>query len=57
MGSVLTNGLDLIATWQSIYTSSDLDKGVKDLVKLAEGSTLTPREKLHVDAVKVFAEG
>ena len=57
MGSVLANGLDVIATGQSIHTSSDLKKGVDDLVKLAGNSSISKRERQHVDAIKLFAEG
>ena len=57
MGSVLANGLDIIATGQSIHTSADLKKGVDDLVALASGSNITKREKQHADAIKLFAEG
>ncbi|XP_072051406.1 tetratricopeptide repeat protein 38-like [Amphiura filiformis] len=57
MGSALANGLDLMATGQSIYTSADFKKRVDDMVKLATTSDISQRERKHVDAVKLFADG
>ena len=57
MGHVVANGLDLISSCKGIHTDEVLKSGMEDLYKLAAKSDLTQREKLHVSAVKEWAEG
>nr|XP_033809119.1 tetratricopeptide repeat protein 38 [Geotrypetes seraphini] len=57
MGHVMANGLELIGTGRSIFLDKELDRAVKNMVKLAKTQLLTEREQLHVSAVDLFAKG
>uniref|UniRef100_T1IQF3 Innexin n=1 Tax=Strigamia maritima TaxID=126957 RepID=T1IQF3_STRMM len=56
MGKVVQCGLELIGTGHSVQLDHTFAKEIDDLVQLSR-SKVTPREKLHVDAVKLFADG
>ena len=57
MGHVVANGLDLISSGKGIHTDDNLKSGMEKLYDIASKVTITPRERLHVSAVKEWAEG
>lgn len=58
MGHALKNVLYLFAGATSPRISSKLQQSLDQMVTLAELHTgLTPRERKHVQAVKLFGEG
>ncbi|XP_033622067.1 tetratricopeptide repeat protein 38 isoform X3 [Fukomys damarensis] len=57
MGHVISNGLMLIGTGNSVRLDKELDQAVKTMVQISETQPLTPREQLHVSAVETFAKG
>lgn len=57
MGHVLSCGLDLISSGKGIHVDQDLKNGMETLQSLAARSNITNRERLHVKAVKEWAEG
>ncbi|XP_053109636.1 tetratricopeptide repeat protein 38 isoform X2 [Hemicordylus capensis] len=57
MGHVIANGLDLIGTGSSVRLDRKLDDAIKKMVVLSQSQPLTEREKLHVSALELFANG
>ncbi|XP_053243527.1 tetratricopeptide repeat protein 38 isoform X2 [Podarcis raffonei] len=57
MGHVITNGLVLIGTGSSPRLDRKLDGAIKKMVALSQSQPLTEREKLHVSALELFANG
>ena len=57
MGHVLSCGLDLISSGKGIHVDQELKSNMHALESLAAKSNITNREKLHVKAVKEWAEG
>ncbi|GAB6023804.1 Tetratricopeptide repeat protein 38, variant 3 [Chamberlinius hualienensis] len=59
MGKVICNGLELMGTGRTTRTDLEFRQNIDDLVKLAANtsSNLTPREKLHVNAIQLWANG
>ena len=57
MGHVLSCGLDLISSGMGIHVDQDLKQRMEKLESLAAKSNISSREKLHVKAVKQWAEG
>ncbi|XP_048371993.1 tetratricopeptide repeat protein 38 [Sphaerodactylus townsendi] len=57
MGHVITNGLTLIGTGSSVRLDRKLDKEIKKMLALSQSQPLTEREKLHVSALELFANG
>ena len=57
MGHVLSCGLDLISSGKGIHVDQELNDSMVTLQLLAARSNITNREKLHVKAVKEWAEG
>ena len=57
MGHVLSCGLDLISSGSGIHVDKDLKSRMETLQSLAAKNNITSREKLHVKAVKEWAEG
>ncbi len=59
MGKVLSYGVDLIATGRTTRLDKQFDKDIVDLVAEMEANPdkVTPREALHVTAIKQFADG
>lgn len=57
MGHVISNGLTLIGTGDSVRLDKELDQAVKTMVQISKTQPLTPREQLHVSAVETFAKG
>ena len=57
MGHVLSCGLDLISSGTGIHVDQGLRSRMETLKSLAAISNITSREKLHVEAVKEWAEG
>lgn len=57
MGHVVSCGLDLISSGKGIHTDQELKTSMLSLEELAAKSNLTNREKLHVKAVREWAEG
>ena len=55
MGKVLAAGLELIGTGNSVKLDKELEKGV-DLLKSTKDG-ISKREKLHVEAIELFASG
>ncbi|XP_042325318.1 tetratricopeptide repeat protein 38-like [Sceloporus undulatus] len=57
MGHVIANGLVLIGTGSSVRLDRELDEAIKKMVALSQSQPLTEREKLHVSALELFANG
>lgn len=57
MGHVISCGLELIASGKGIHVDKELKNSMQVLESLAAKSDITNREKLHVKAVKEWAEG
>ncbi|XP_003420942.1 tetratricopeptide repeat protein 38 [Loxodonta africana] len=57
MGHVIANGLLLIGTGTSVRLDPELAQALKTMVEMSEAQPLTQRERLHVSAVEMFAEG
>ena len=57
MGHVISCGLDLISSGKGIHTDEELKNSILSLEGLAAKSNITNRERLHVKAVKEWAEG
>lgn len=58
MGHVLKNGLDLMGTGTTMRLDNAFGKALYDMAILADKQTkvLTEREKLHVKAVRLWAD-
>ncbi|XP_025946707.1 tetratricopeptide repeat protein 38 isoform X3 [Apteryx rowi] len=57
MGLVIANGLELIGTGSSVRLNKELDSAMRTMMTLAKSQPLTEREKLHVSALDMFANG
>ncbi|XP_033731428.1 tetratricopeptide repeat protein 38-like [Pecten maximus] len=57
MGHVIKNGLDVLGTGRTIRLDQEFDKDIKRMVSLAESNGITDRERKHVNAVRLWAEG
>ncbi|XP_027035594.1 tetratricopeptide repeat protein 38-like isoform X2 [Pocillopora damicornis] len=57
MGHVISCGLYLISSGKGIHTDEELKNSILSLEGLAAKSNITNRERLHVKAVKEWAEG
>ncbi|XP_072340727.1 tetratricopeptide repeat protein 38 isoform X2 [Scyliorhinus torazame] len=57
MGQVVINGAELIGTGKSVWLDKDLDAAVKRMVGLSKTQEITERERLHVEALDLFAKG
>ncbi|XP_051875144.1 tetratricopeptide repeat protein 38-like [Pristis pectinata] len=57
MGHVIINGLDLLGTGHSVLTDRNLDAAVKGMVELSKTQNITEHERLHVEALELFAKG
>ncbi|XP_005379564.1 PREDICTED: tetratricopeptide repeat protein 38 isoform X2 [Chinchilla lanigera] len=57
MGHVISNGLVLIGTGNSVKLDKELDLAMKTMVEISKTQPLTQREQLHVSAVETFAKG
>ncbi|XP_054856296.1 tetratricopeptide repeat protein 38 [Eublepharis macularius] len=57
MGQVITHGLTLIGTGSSVRLDRKLDDAIKKMSALSQSQPLTEREKLHVAALELFADG
>lgn len=57
MADVVSNGLQLIGTGRSPLIDIRLKNSLEAMTRKAKGQTLTKREKLHVNAVELLAEG
>ncbi|XP_034032969.1 tetratricopeptide repeat protein 38 [Thalassophryne amazonica] len=57
MGHVISTGLELIGTGTSIRLNERLASAVRRTVELANSQDLTPRERLHVQAIELFSSG
>ncbi|KAJ3595808.1 hypothetical protein NHX12_002222 [Muraenolepis orangiensis] len=57
MGHVMSTGLELVGTGSSVRLNQRLASAVKTTVELASAQDITPREKLHARAVKLFSMG
>ncbi|XP_029010210.1 tetratricopeptide repeat protein 38 isoform X2 [Betta splendens] len=57
MGHVITTGLELVATTSSTRLDKRLASAVKRTVELANSQDISPREKLHVQAMELFSRG
>lgn len=57
MGHVVANGLNLIGTGSSVRLDGKLDGEIKKMAALSHSQRLTEREKLHVSALELFANG
>ncbi|OWF53854.1 Tetratricopeptide repeat protein 38 [Mizuhopecten yessoensis] len=57
MGHVIKNGLEVLGTGRTIRLDQELDKDIKKMVSLGKSKSVTDREKKHVNAVRLWAEG
>jgi hypothetical protein len=57
MGHVMTTGLQLVGTDSSIRLNQRLASAVKTTMELAAAQDITPREKLHAQAVEHLSVG
>ncbi len=57
MGHAIVNGLDLMGTARSIHLDPEFKKGIDNMVSMANKQNVTKREKMHVEAVRLFANG
>ncbi|XP_078424373.1 tetratricopeptide repeat protein 38 [Cetorhinus maximus] len=57
MGQVIINGAELIGTGKSVRLDKDLDAAIKRMVGLSKTQEITERERLHVEALDLFAKG
>ncbi|NXP51542.1 TTC38 protein, partial [Heliornis fulica] len=57
MGHVIANGLELIGTGSSVRLNKELDSAMRTMMTLSRSQPLTEREKLHVSALDMFANG
>ncbi|CAL8292402.1 unnamed protein product [Boreogadus saida] len=57
MGHVMTTGLELVGTDSSIRLNQRLASAVKTTMELAAAQDITPREKLHAQAVEHLSVG
>ena len=59
MGHVLKNGLDLMGTGKTMRLDNIFSRDLYNMAIIADidKEKLTPREKLHVKAVRLWADG
>ncbi|XP_031563216.1 tetratricopeptide repeat protein 38-like isoform X2 [Actinia tenebrosa] len=57
MGHVMSNGIELISSTSDVDTNPQLKQGMNTLTSLAAKGNITDRERLHVQAVKEWADG
>ncbi|CAC5417417.1 Tetratricopeptide repeat protein 38 [Mytilus coruscus] len=57
LGHVMKNGLELSSLCKNIYANEELREDIKCMVDKATKQCITTREKKHVSAVKLWAEG
>lgn len=57
MGHVIKNGLDALGTGRSYYLDKDFQAEVQTMMDLGKSSSTLPREKKHINAVKLWAQG
>lgn len=57
MGHVISTGLELVGTGTSPRLDERLSSAVRRTVQLANSQDITPRERLHVQAMELFAQG
>lgn len=57
MGRVIKNGLDLLGTGRTIDLDPEFKNEIYSLEKIAEQQKVSQRERKHVSAVKLWAEG
>ncbi|CAL1596040.1 unnamed protein product [Knipowitschia caucasica] len=57
MGHVIGTGLQLVSTSTSPRLDQTLSSAVKRTVDLSQSQDLTPRERLHVQAMQLFSRG
>lgn len=57
MGQVMSVGLDLMGTGRSPQLDPEFQKSIDELVAMAGTAKINDREKRHVNAVKLCADG
>ncbi|XP_075937764.1 tetratricopeptide repeat protein 38 [Anarhichas minor] len=57
MGHVISTGLELVSTATSARTNERLASDVRRIVELANSQVLSPRERLHVEAMEQYSHG
>ena len=57
MGHVLSIGIDIMGTGRSPRLDPEFQKSIDQLVAMAGTAKISDREKRHVTAVKLCAEG
>ncbi|XP_054475997.1 tetratricopeptide repeat protein 38 [Anoplopoma fimbria] len=57
MGHVICTGLDLVSTGSSTRLDERLASAVRRTVELANSQVISPRERLHVQAMEHFSHG
>ncbi|XP_041361295.1 tetratricopeptide repeat protein 38-like isoform X2 [Gigantopelta aegis] len=57
MGHVLKNGLDVLGTGRTTRLDQEFAKDLDRMVELSKSPSVTEREKNHVTAVKLWADG
>lgn len=57
MGHVIKNGLDALGSGRSYYLDKDFQAEVQTMMDLGKSPSTLPREKKHINAVKLWAQG
>lgn len=57
MGHVIKNGLDALGTGRSYYLDKDFQAEVQTMMDLGKSPSTLSREKKHINAVKLWAQG
>lgn len=57
MGHVIKNGLDALGTGRGYYLDKDFQAEVQTMMDLGKSPSTLPREKKHINAVKLWAQG
>ncbi|XP_062585103.1 tetratricopeptide repeat protein 38-like [Saccostrea cucullata] len=57
MGHVIKNGLDALGTGRGYYLDKEFQTDIQTMVNLENSPSTLPREKQHINAVKLWAQG
>ena len=57
MGCALMNGLSLVGTSQNANTSNTIRQQIDQMESMLNNNNITTRERMHVEAVKMFSVG
>ncbi|XP_055996633.1 tetratricopeptide repeat protein 38-like [Ostrea edulis] len=57
MGHVIKNGLDALGTGRSYYLDKEFQTEIQTMIDLGNSPSTLPREKQHINAVKLWSQG